>query len=344
MKKKILCLLLCVSLLSCCLLSGCGQKETTPDPATSHQSQDDTPQVADIAYPERQIEIYVPYSAGGVNDLAARLVADYLSEEWGEPVVVINKSGSTATAKEVFSMNADGYTALVMACAELGASVASNYEPPFDINKITYIARLAKFPISFTVNADAPWADLAEFSAWAVEHSDEVTYCAVGMTSPSTFQVAEWMDVIGADFSKARLIASKGSSDGATKVAGGHALLNTGDISASKALIEAGKLKSFGFSPYQHDFYPDIPLASDYVEGLTLGNGVGLMMPDGVDQAIVDKWTVTLEKIYADPDFLADMEKITVMPGYLDAADFEASVQADVEVYTELANKYGLKK
>lgn len=298
----------------------------------------------DAQYPTRQVEIYVPYAAGGVNDLVARLVADYVSKEWKQPIVVVNKTGSIATAKEVLKSEPDGYTALVMSIAELGASTASNSVPPVNIDEITYVARLAKFPISFTVKADAPWKDFKEFSDWAVQNTDQVTWCSVGMTSPSAFQVAEWLKVIGADFNKSRMIASTGSADGATKVAGGHAVLNTGDILGAKAMIEAGKLKSMAVSPYKNDFFPDVPVAEEYVKGLTLGNGVGLMMPKGTPDDVVKKWNDTLEKMYTDTDFQAGMKKISVMEGYMNSSDFANFVKEDVEVYVKLANEFGLKK
>ena len=342
MKKKILC-----TLLSACILFGlvgCNEGGSGSLSSTSGSSSTGTSAGEELKYPERQVEIYVPYSAGGVNDLVARQVADYLTKEWGEPVVVINKSGSTATAKEVFAMEPDGYTALIMSIAEIGASTASNDVPPFDYkNDVTYLARLAKFPISFTVKGDAPWNDFKEFSDWAVENPSEVTWCAVGMTSPSAFQVAEWMKAIGADFTQSRLIASKGSSDGATKVAGGHAVLNTGDITAAKSMIDAGKLKSLAISPFEHEYF-DVPLASDYVSGLTLGNGVGLMMPAGVPEEIVEKWNTTLEKMQSDPDFLAGMESISVMTGYMPSDEFQAFVEEDVATYIKLADEFNLKK
>lgn len=296
-------------------------------------------------YPRRQIELVVPYSAGGGTDLVARAVAGYLSKSWGQPISVINQSGVIAATREALNARPDGYTAVVIPFGELTTTIAANTKPPFGIDKITFIARLSKYPVGFTVKGDAPWKNFKEFSDWVVEDPTRLTWGSGSMSSPAAFIVADWMNAIGADFKKARMVSITGAADSATKVAGGHITLQIGDILGAKALADAGKLRVLAVSPYRNDLFPDIPTAEENgVSGLTFSNGVGLLMPAGVPREIVEKWNGSLEKMYADPEFLDSLKSINAIAGYMGSGEYEEFVKEQVQRNTELAEKLGLRK
>lgn len=338
MKRSLaLFLAICTSL---CLFVGCG--------TTGHGEQAGDQDAGDAQatpYPEREIQIVVPYAAGGGTDLIARLVADYVSKEWGAPITVINKTGPVPTAVETLAAKPDGYTMLVLTCGDVGASVAANKEPPFDPEKVTYIARMTKYPIAFTVNAEQPWADFKEFSDWVVKNPSDLTWGSSSLSSCTTFIVADWLDSIGADFAKTTMVPITGSADTAAKVAGGHIVVQVGDIQGARSLTEAGKLKTLCVSPYTHDEYPDIKTAEEQgVTGMSMSNGTSLLMPYGVPEEIVAKWDETLTKLFNDESFLAEVEKINALAGYMNSTDYEAFAQDEIARYQELAEKYGLCK
>ena len=121
-----------------------------------------------------------------------------------------------------------------------------------------------------------------------------------------------------------------------------------GDIVAAEGLIEAGRLKSLGMTPYQHEAYPDIPVIQDSgvegVENMTIGNGVSLIAPGGLPDEIVQKWNDALEELYADETFLQEMADLGLMPDYKNSADFEAFFRENLETISAVAEKNGLVK
>ena len=340
--KKITALFLTCAL-SLSMLCGCGETAST---TTDEESNSSTLEAQETDYPKRQIDLIVPYSAGGDTDLAARAVADYLSKEWDQPIVVVNQSGAVATAKEFSKASPDGYTVMAFMSGEASCHNANNVTPTVDFSQdITPIARLTRFPIAFCVKADAPWADFKEFSDWVVENPDQLTWGASSMTGPAAINVADWCNAIGADFSKTRMVQADGAADGATKVAGGHITVHIGAPKGFMSLVEAGKCRLIAVSPFKHTYYPDVPTAEEQgVSGMTYSNAVCLWMPNGVDQAIIDKWNAGIEKAFSDPEFLASLEKIQAMGDYLNAADTKEFIQSEIDNYTALADELGLRK
>ena len=317
-------------------------------PAGGSQPASSSSAETDIAYPEREITIVVPFAAGGVTDTAARKIADAVSEKWGEPITILNQTGVIPTTVEALSNKPDGYTLSVIPYAEACSAIATAVDPPIDVDNTTFVAQLTKYPVSFTVNANAEWETFADLCAWVQENNEELTWGGNSMSSTTAMIVAQWLDSIGCDINKANMVTGTGASDFATKVAGGHVMLQVGDIVAAEGLIEAGRLKSLGMTPYQHEAYPDIPVIQDSgvegVENMTIGNGVSLIAPGGLPDEIVQKWNDALEELYADETFLQEMADLGLMPDYKNSADFEAFFRENLETISAVAEKNGLVK
>ena len=337
-------------------LFGCGQSgssqssggTSTSQGSSASQSSSTSGSSAaeDIAYPEREITIVVPFAAGGVTDVAARKIADAVSEKWGQPITILNQTGVIPTTVEALGNRPDGYTLSVIPYAEACSAIATALDPPIDVDNTTFVAQLTRYPVSFTVNADAEWETFADLCAWVQEHSSELTWGGNSMSSTTAMIVAQWLDSIGCSINEARMVTGTGASDFATKVAGGHVMLQVGDIVSAESLIEAGRLKSLGMTPYRPEAYPDIPVIQESgvegVENMTIGNGVSLIAPGGLPEEIVQKWNDTLEELYQDETFLQEMADLGLMPDYKSSADFEAFFRENLETIRAVAEKNNL--
>ena len=331
--KKITAIALTLSLTLSALLTGCGSTSDSSDQAS---------------FPDRQVEIVVGYSAGSSPDLLARALADRLSEKWGVPVMVTNKTdGSSATAIKEFLSTAepDGYTITIGTIADLCLHMAVNKQPLYDASDFTYVCQTSQYPMSVTVKADAPWNTFGELSDWVVKNPGELLYCSSSMTGASAFATAEWVNTIGGDFNAARLVPITGSSDAAVKVAGGNATVIIGSITGVLPMVEAGELKILAMTPYADPNYPDIPSAEESgVSGLTFGNWNGIVMPSGVSEDILNTWREALGEICSDEAFIDQMQKVGVPVVYADGADWEQQVLNSIEDYKQLAEELGLRK
>jgi tripartite-type tricarboxylate transporter receptor subunit TctC len=324
------------------ILSGCSSNANT---TSNTEGQDN--QATD--YPTRQIELVVPFAAGGGVDLAARAVADYLSKEWGQPIVVTNKPGGGGIIGAQYALKEarpDGYTVLVNNNSSTTLYEAGNTNPTITIADHKFASRIASGTTAFAVKADAEWDSFKEFSEWVKANPEKLTWASVGPAGFSSFAVAEWLESIGVDFNKTKMVSSEGASDSAAKVAGGHVELAVHTIGEFAPLLESGKIKLLAVqSPERSPIYPDVPTTEEEgINGLTVSWWTGLSFPADTPDEIVQKWDQAVEKMYQDNEFIKQLETIKLEPGYLNAEDFTNEVQNETEVYTNLAEKTGIRK
>lgn len=335
-----------VSCLAAAAVTACGVG--VAQPAAGSETQASASQAAP-AYPDRQIEYVVPYSAGGGVDLVARAAADYLSKEWGQPVVVVNKPGGGGTVGAQYALKQaknDGYTALAVNVSNTSMLSAGMKQPLITNADQIYAARIGKGTLAFAVKADAPWKDFAEFSQWVKQHPEQLTWTSVGPAGFSAFGVAEWMDAIGADFSKTRMIVTKGASDSLPKVAGGHAILAVHTVGEINPMLQAKKVKILAVSGDERSpFLPDVPTAEEQgVKGLTVFWWTGVSFPKGTPVYVIKKWEEAVAKMVKDPAFVKKLHDMQVEPDYADSATFTQDVQKETGYYVELAEKRSMRK
>lgn len=301
------------------------------------------------AYPTRQIEYIVPYSAGGGVDLVARATADYLSKEWGQPIVVVNKAGGGGAVGAEFALKQaknDGYTALAVNVSNTTMLAAGMKNPPIQNEDQIYTARIGKGTLAFAVKADAPWQDFAAFSQWVKENPEELTWTSVGPAGFSAFGVAQWLDAIGADFSKTRMIVTKGASDSVPKVAGSHAVLAVHTVGEIMPMLAAGKVKILAVAGEERSpFLTDVPTAQEQgIDGLTVFWWTGVSFAKGTPDAVIQKWEEGIAKMTSDPAYLQKLGEIQVEPAYADRQQFTQDTEKETGAYTELATKKGIRK
>lgn len=209
-----------------------------------------------------------------------------------------------------------------------------------------YTARIGKGTLAFAVKADAPWIDFAQFSDWVKQNPEKLTWTSVGPAGFSAFGVAEWMDAIGADFSKTRMIVTKGASDSVPKVAGGHAVLAVHSIGEVNAMLKANKIKVLAVSGKERSpFLPDVPTAEEQgVKGLSVFWWTGVSFPVGTPVEVIRKWEEAVAKMEKDPAFIKKLSEMQVEPAYADSAHFTQDVLKETQYYVELATKRNMRK
>jgi tripartite-type tricarboxylate transporter receptor subunit TctC len=142
------------------------------------------------------------------------------------------------------------------------------------------------------------------------------------------------------------MVSSEGASDSAAKVAGGHVILAVHNAGEVYSLVESGKLKVLAVQGSERSpLYPDVPTTEELgFPNLSVSWWTGISLPKDTPKDIVKKWEAAIEKMQQDKQFQAQLEKIYLQPGYLNSSDFTKKVQEEVEWYTELAEKTGIRK
>src|SRR5688572_28172430 len=157
---------------------------------------------AQADYPNKPVEIVVPFTAGGGTDLIARLVADHLGKKWSQPLLVVNKPGgggvigARAALKE---SRADGYTALMDIHTTSSMLIGAWKTPPLKLEDRKFAARVVCDPMVFAVQADAPWKTFKELSDFVKARPEQLVWSTVGPAGPSRYTAYDWFTQIGAD-------------------------------------------------------------------------------------------------------------------------------------------------
>ncbi|QWU15272.1 Tripartite-type tricarboxylate transporter, receptor component TctC [Paenibacillus sophorae] len=351
--------LLPLSLALLFLISGCGTNSAKSGAGASAGAGGETavPAASQAAsassayadYPNRPIEYVVPFSAGGGVDLVARTVVEGLSKEWGQPIEIVNKPGAGGATGAQYALKQaanDGYTVLADNVASTTMLQAGSAAAPLLLSDHEFAARVVTDAPVFVVAADAPWKDFREFSDWAKANPEKLTWTSVGPAGFSTFAVAEWLKAIGADFSKTRMVATKGASESLPLVAGGNAVLAVHTVNETSTLVKAGKLKVLAIlAPERSPYYPDVPTTAEQgVEGLSVSWWTGMSFPKGTPQEIVKKWEDGVSKLSQDPDFIEKLKKLQLDPNVLTGQEFTDFVNKEAEYYTGLATQTGIRK
>ncbi|MGE0036534.1 MAG: Bug family tripartite tricarboxylate transporter substrate binding protein [Xanthobacteraceae bacterium] len=256
-------------------------------------------------YPTQRVTIVVPFGAGSVTDIMARILADELSKKWGQQVIVENRPGLAGTTA-VSKAPPDGYTLMLTSNGHTVASLVSKnltFDPLKDFVGIT---RVASAPLSLIVNPEVPAKDLKELIAYAKANPGKLNFSSPGLAS-TTF-------IAGALFSKAAginlvHIPFKSVPEAVSAVIRGDAQMYFAPTNVAKQQGEAGKVRVVGsVTPQRLPELPNQPTFRDQGLDFVYTAWFGLMAPAGVPKDIVNKVNRDVVEILNSPAVQAKLK------------------------------------
>ena len=258
-------------------------------------------------YPNRPIKFIVPITPGGSNDVLARIIAQKLSELWGQPVVVENRPGAGMNlgADTVAKSAPDGYTWL------LGANNIFVTNPhmgkmPFDVFKdLSPITQVATVPFVLVVNPAVPAKNMAELVDYAKRNPGKLNYGSSGNGSPQ--HLASEMLNFGAGI-QTQHVPYKGAIPAITDLLGGRIQFFIGAVNSLLPHIKDGKLRALaGAGGQRFVAFPDLPAMAETVPGVALDVWLGVFMPAGVPKDIVTKVNADIARVLQLPEVKANL-------------------------------------
>ena len=240
-------------------------------------------------YPDRAVRIIVPVAAGGGIDVMARMLAQHLSERWGQQFVVENRAGAAGVigTKAVIASPADGYT-LLYTPSSLSLAVAVRKAAPYDVAKdLTPIINVAVSPYALVVHSSVPATNLKEFIAYARQNPDKLTYGSAGVGSASHLAAELFQSM--ADVKMVH-VPNKGMNPALVDLMGGQVQLLFGSVPA--LLTEkSDRVRPIAMAEMKRSaLLPSLPTIDEQgLKGFEVGNWAGLLAPAGLDAAIVRK-------------------------------------------------------
>jgi tripartite-type tricarboxylate transporter receptor subunit TctC len=263
-------------------------------------------------YPSRPVRLVVGYAPGGVSDILARLIGQKLSERLGQPFVVENRpgAGGNVGADEVVHALPDGYTLLL---AGMANAINVSLYPELDFNFARDMAPVAIFsrsPMVLEVSPSFLAQTVPDFIAYAKANPGAINMGTAG-TGGSTHVAGELFQMMtGTKFTH---VPYRGSPPAIADLIGGQIQVMFDNLTASIALVRAGKLKPLAVS-MRTAVLPDVPLISDFVPGYEAYSWNGITAPRDCPAPIVAKLNAAVNAIAADPAFKAQLVNVANTP------------------------------
>jgi len=249
-------------------------------------------------YPDKPIRYVVPFAAGGLTDLMARLVGHQLSQEWKKPIVIDNKPGGNANigADQVAKAPADGYTWLAVTLTH-ASNVTLFPTLPFNMQKdLVPVARIASSPMVVVVPANSPFKSMKDLAAAA--QKAPLNAGSSGNGTPPHLTLALFESQSKANFTH---VPYKGGAPSMTDLIGGQIDVVFSNFPESLAYVKSGKLRALAVTTRErHPLLPDVPTVAEAgYPDLIVENWTGLMMPAGTPRPIVDKVAAAVSRMLA---------------------------------------------
>jgi len=299
---------------------------------------------AQTPYPDHPITMIVPFPPGGVADTVARPVAEALSRELKQSVLVENRPGAGGAVGigQAARASADGYTVL-MSLSSISilpeADTILNRKPAYELSQFRPIARFTADPTVLVVRADSPWHTLAEFVADARSKPGTYNYGSSG--NYGTMHVPMEMLKASAGFRMTH-IPYTGAGPAIVALLAGQIDAVASGPSTVVQQIQAGKLRAlahWGDQPLAA--LPGVPSLTDEGYPVRFAQWSALFVPNKTPEAIVLRLRAAAAKAAADPIVQQVVAKAGSPIEYLDAPEFQTYWDADAKVMTRAVRRIG---
>ena len=250
-------------------------------------------------YPNRVVQLIVPYPPGGGVDTEGRVIAQKLSEALAQRVIVVNKpgAGSVIGVRDAAKATPDGYTILMLVT---GASLPAN--TGYDLQKdFEPIGLIASIPIVIMANPSVPIKSMAEVLAFAKKQPGKLTVGTPPAPTLNYFGAEAFKAMAGADMT---IVTYKGTGPLTTDLLGGHVMLGFNTLPPAIGNIKAGKIKALAVAaPQRLAAIPDVPTTAESgLPGLDIVLYYGLVAPAGTPKSIIERLNKELRTIVNSED------------------------------------------
>jgi len=296
-------------------------------------------------YPVRPLRVVVATQPGGGYDYIARVLAETLPAELGQPLIVENRPGAgmLVGTQAVVAAPADGYTLLIGGLANMALTPGMYEKPGYDpVADFTPVALIGSFTYTLVARKDLPQSTLQEVVAFARANPGRLTIATAG-TGTGQHIAAELLK----QFAKIDLleIPFKGAQAAYTDVFGGRVDLFFDNTTTARPFVDAGRVKAIATSGANRDaLLPNVPTSRESgVVGLELESWIGLFAPAKTPKPAIDELRRATAKVMESPEVRKRLEtngwKLLSMP----PQETEGYVKAQAEMWTRFVRNAGIK-
>jgi len=296
-------------------------------------------------WPDRPVRLITPYAPGGSSTIVSRIVAAYLTELWGQQVIVDNRpGGNTIIGTQLGARaNPDGYTLLFE-----NTTFALNHllirRLPYDsLKDFTPLANVYDNETILALNPAVPAKTLKEFIAYLKAHPGEVNHGSGTEGGISELRTAMFRLYTGTDFKN---ITYKGSGPVAIAVMGGEVQFGMVPPVTVANFVKNGKLRAIAVTGKKRlAALPDVPtFAEAGLPAYNVTSWNGLLVPAGTPMALVNRISHDIEKVLQMPPVQEKLSMVGAEPAYADPKEFAAIIKADIERFSKVIKEANIRQ
>jgi tripartite-type tricarboxylate transporter receptor subunit TctC len=295
-------------------------------------------------WPERPIRLVVPFTPGGNVDVVARIVAQGMSEDLKQSVIVENKAGANAAigAETVARAKPDGYTAL-FATAEthaLNPYLRKNlpYEP---LKELPAVGIVDRFPFSFVVSPKVAANNLRDFVAYAKANPGKLNFASWGNGSTGQVAFEQFKQATGIDLVH---VAFQGAAPAITAVAAGDVQAFMVPLSVAQPQAANGRVKMLAVMSEQREpTVPDVPTAKEQGVAVVISGWHVLAVPAGTPPEVMQRLNRALNAATANAQVKERLHAAGVQPASSTIEEAQQMVKEEHQRWGEVARKAGLQ-
>jgi tripartite-type tricarboxylate transporter receptor subunit TctC len=297
-------------------------------------------------YPDRQITMVVPFAAGGPTDTVGRLIAEKMSEDLGQQIIIENVGGAGGTlgAQQVADAEADGYTILLH---HIGMATAPTLyrELAFDpVADFAPVGLVTEVPMTVVARADFEPTDMASFITYVQENADTITLANAGIGAASHLCGMLLMQALDAPIVT---VPYRGTGPAMTELVGGQIDIMCDQTTNTTEQIQGGTIKAYAVTtPERLDILPDLPTTEEAgLSGMSVSVWHGVYAPEGTPQEAIDRLSAALQAALADPEIGERLAELGTTPSPAEDATpaaLEARLSEEIERWRPVIEEAGV--
>lgn len=300
------------------------------------------PALAQDGYPDKPIKLVLAFPPGGPTDLVARVLAQKLSEQMGQSVIVDNKPGANGNigADFVAKAPADGYTVFYNTSA-VALSPALYKKLNYDVRTdFAPVALTAVIPLVLAVHPSVPVNTVQEFLDYVKANPGKLSYGSAG--NGNITHLGAYLLLQGKGLT-ATHIPYKGSAPALTDLVGGQTQFTTDTVNSALPFIKDKRLRALAVTSLKRTFVlPDVPTLNETVmPGFEVGAWQGMLVPAKTSPDIVKRLNTEIMKALASSDVKAKLAVQGAEPLGSTPAEYGAYIKSEIDRWTKAVKQTG---
>ncbi len=294
-------------------------------------------------WPTKPVRIILPSAPASSPDRLTRLIAERLSKQWGQPVIVDNRPGASTRigASEVARSAPDGYTLLSTFGTHTMAKLL-NPDTPYDpVTDFAAITQYATPEVVMLVRSDSPYRSLSDLAAGYKTTGKPMQYGHFGNGSSFHFYGL----VVGRNAGiEVVPVPYKGEALHLADLLGGHLEVSFNSVGTALPHIRSGKVRALAIvAPGRSKVLPDVPTFTELsYEGMERGGWFGFMAPAGTPPSVVEKVSRDIRAIIAEPSMTKLMRDQGIEPVTSSPKEFEKAIPLEVQQWRKLMKEFNV--